>query len=122
MTINHLNIVVNDLKKTVKFFESFFEFTCKETKGDNILAVLENKENFTLVIMSSKTERITYPKDFHFGFILESKNAVDALHQKLQTAEFQVGNSPRMIRNSYTFYLQFDNLLIEVGHYLPTGN
>ena len=121
MTINHLNLVVNDLVQTIKFFETFFEFTLKDIKGDNIIAVLENKENFTLVIMSSKNQELSYPKDFHFGFILESKIAVDTLHQKLQAAGFQIENNPRTIRNSYTFYLSFDNLFIEIGHYLPTA-
>lgn len=122
MTINHLNLVVNDLAKTVKIFETFFEFTCKEIKGDNIIAVLENKENFTLVIMSGKTEQVVYPKDFHFGFILESKATIDALHLKLKGAGYQLGDKPRSIRNSYTFYLNFDTLFIEIGHYLPATN
>lgn len=118
MTINHLNLVVTDVSKSVLFFEKYFEFTCELIKGEHIIAILSNKENFTLVLMNSKNEDTTYPKDFHIGFILDDLKAVDDLHQKLIKGGIAISQPPRKIRNSYAFYFWFENIFIEVGHYL----
>lgn len=118
MTINHLNLVVPDVSKAATFFETYFNFHCDIVKGDNQIAVLTNKEKFSLVIMGSKTGDINYPAAFHTGFILDSPEAVDALHKKLADGNISVPDIPKKIRNSYGFYFYFDNLFIEVGHYL----
>ncbi|MDR6371209.1 putative lactoylglutathione lyase [Chryseobacterium bernardetii] len=118
MTINHLNLVVTDVRKSVLFFEKYFEFTCELIKGEHIIAILSNKENFTLVLMNSKNEDTTYPKDFHIGFILNHLDEVDDLYQKLIKDGIAIQQSPRKIRNSYAFYFWFENIFIEVGHYL----
>jgi predicted enzyme related to lactoylglutathione lyase len=118
MTINHLNLIVTDVTKAVQFFETYFEFTCEFIKGDNVIAVLKNNENFTLVIMANKNGDIIYPKDFHIGFMIDSSEQVDALYEKLGNGKVAVTQSPRKIRDSYAFYFYFDHLFIEVGHYL----
>lgn len=118
MTINHLNLIVVDVAKAVHFFETYFDFTCIMIKGENIIAVLKNKENFTLVVMSNKDGQYDYPKDFHIGFMIESTEAVDKLYKKLTDGAIAIAQSPRKIRDSYAFYFYFDNLFIEVGHYL----
>ncbi|WP_426479309.1 VOC family protein [Chryseobacterium sp. CBSDS_008] len=120
MTINHLNLVVTDVMNSVLFFEKYFGFTCEIVKGEHIIAVLRNNENFTLVLMSSKNGDTVYPKDFHIGFILDSPDEVDHLHHKLIEGGIAIGQSPRKIRNSYAFYFWFDNIFIEVGHYLAS--
>ena len=118
MTINHLNLIVTDVAKAVQFFETYFDFTCELIKGENVIAVLKNKENFTLVIMANKNGDTIYPKDFHIGFMLDSSEQVDANYQKLGNGKVDIIQPPRKIRDSYAFYFYFDNLFIEVGHYL----
>lgn len=121
MTINHINLTVEDVHHATKFFEDNFDFECEEMKGENMIAVLRNKENFTLVLMSSKMNKngnSSYPDAFHIGFMLESAEEVDQLHQKLKDSKIEVGESPRKIRDSYGFYFYFDNIFIEVGQYL----
>ncbi|WP_281321825.1 VOC family protein [Flavobacterium aestivum] len=118
MTINHLNLVVTDVTNAVNFFETHFDFNCEFVKGDSVIAVLKNKENFTLVIMGNKNGDTTYPKAFHIGFMLDSTEEVDSLHKKLVDNKIEVDQSPKKIRDSYAFYFYFDNLFIEVGHYL----
>lgn len=118
MTINHLNLVVKDVQKTAIFFETYFDFQCTIVKGDNIIAVLQNADNFTLVIMSSKTGDTDYPKDFHIGFMLDSPDKVDNLHKKLINGNYKIDQFPKKIRNSYAFYFHYDNLFIEIGHYI----
>jgi predicted enzyme related to lactoylglutathione lyase len=121
MTINHINLVVADVTKAVQFFETYFEFNCEHVKGDNVIAVLKNKENFVLVLMSSLNQSSTaYPDAFHIGFMVASPSEVDSLHQKLTEGKNQIAQPPRKIRDSYGFYFHFDNLFIEVGHYLSS--
>lgn len=118
MTINHLNLIVTDVTNAVKLFETYFDFNCEFIKGENGIAVLKNMNNFTLVIMNNKQDDITYPKDFHFGFITDNSAQVDNLYKKLVDGKLEIIHPPRKIRDSYTFYFHFDNLFIEVGHYL----
>jgi predicted enzyme related to lactoylglutathione lyase len=123
MTINHLNLVVTDVNKAVLFFENYFEFTCEHVKGDNVIAVLKNKEDFVLVLMSAqmnKNGNSLYPDAFHIGFMVATEGAVDSLHQKLTEGKNEVPQAPGKIRDSYGFYFHFDNLFIEVGHYLTS--
>ena len=117
MKLNHINLVVTDVATTTTFFETHFGFKHIETKGDNVISILKNADNFTLVLMTEKQGPIVYPKDFHIGFMQESTDAVEAIYQQLKDAGIQVG-APRKIRASFGFYFYFDNLFIEVGCYL----
>jgi len=121
MTINHLNLPVSDVAAATTFFESHFDFKCLETKGDNMIAVLTNPADFTLVLMSSKInkgENTAYPDAFHIGFILDSAEKVNDTFSKLKTGGIPLEREPQKIRNSFGFYFYFDNLFIEVAHYL----
>ena len=118
MTINHLNLVVKNVAETAHFFESYFEFELTQMLGDNIIAVLQNKANFTLVLSTDKNGNNQYPEDFHIGFIQDSIERVDQMYNKLKSDGIAVGRAPGKIRNSYAFYFYFDNVFIEVGHYL----
>ena len=119
MRLNHLNLVVSDVQKFIDLFTLYFGFKCTETKGENIIVVLKNEDDFTLVIMSSK-DTIQYPSAFHIGFMQENIEAVDQLYEDLNTGGIVVGQGPRKIRDSYGFYFTFDNIMIEVGHYLKS--
>ncbi len=120
MTINHLNLPVSNVAEAITFFESHFDFKCTQTKGDNMIAVLKNTADFTLVLMSSKMNRNdnnTYPDAFHIGFILDSIEKVNGTYLTLKTAGIQLDREPQKIRDSFGFYFYFDSLFIEVGHY-----
>ncbi|ACU60722.1 VOC family protein [Chitinophaga pinensis] len=116
MTINHLNLVVVKLPEAVSFFETYLDFHCETRKGD-VIAVLTNKANFTLVLMTDKNDDTRYPGAFHLGFILDDTAAVDVLYERLRSGNIAVDRPPAKIRNSYGFYFYFDNLFIEIGHY-----
>lgn len=117
MNINHLNLVVNNLSATVSFFETYFDFNCIAEKGQ-VISVLKNPSDFTLVIMKDKQQQPRYPENFHLGFMLDSPEKVDNIHKKLVAGKVNVEQLPGKIRDSYGFYFHFDNLFIEVGHYL----
>lgn len=117
ITLNHANLVVTDLKAAIGLFEKHFAFTCIETKGENVVAVLTNANDFTLVLMVSKEGDHKYPSAFHVGFMQPSEQAVTDFYQRLTEDGIDAGKEPRKIRDSFGFYFLFDNLMIEVGHY-----
>jgi predicted enzyme related to lactoylglutathione lyase len=117
MTINHLNLVVTDVPKAIALFETNFDFTCEEIKGDNAIAILINIAGFTLVLMHGKDP---YPRHFHFGFFVAAEAEVDSMHSRLATHLATIPDNPSRIRDTYGFYFHFDNLLIEVGYRLPS--
>lgn len=120
MKLNHLNLTVPHVETTRLFFETYFNFQCVDLKGDHLLAVLTGTDGFILTLMSetfNKNGVSSYPQGFHFGFILDSKEEVDALYERLKESKLPIEHAPGKIRNSYGFYFYFDNLFIEIGHY-----
>ncbi len=117
MKLNHINLVVSNVAEATLFFESHFNFKCTDIKGDNIVAILKNLDDFTLVIMKNKEGVPVYPDAFHIGFMLDSIEKVNDTFQKLKAAGIVEGKEPKKIRESFGFYFNFENLMIEVGHY-----
>ncbi len=117
MKLNHINLVATDVAAAIKLFETYFHFKCIEIKGDNIVAILKAEDDFTLVIMTGKNEAVRYPEAFHIGFMLNNTNTVIETYNKLKDGGIPVGKEPSKIRDSFGFYFNFDNLMIEVGHY-----
>ena len=118
MKLNHINLIVTNVPKAIHFFETFFDFKCTDIKGDNIVAILKGTDNFILVLMTNKEEQITYPNNFHIGFMLDNAEQVTATYLKLKNGGIEIESEPRKIRDSFGFYFTFDNIMIEVGHYL----
>lgn len=118
MNLNHINLVVSNVADAIKLFETYFNFKCTDIKGDNIVAILKGADDFTLVIMTDKNGQISYPTAFHIGFMLDREEAVTKTYNNLKNGGIDVGQEPRKIRDSFGFYFNFDNIMIEVGHYL----
>lgn len=118
MNLNHINLVVSDVTAAVELFETYFNFNCIEIKGDNIVAILKGVNGFTLVIMKDKYGTATYPDAFHIGFMMDSELEVTETYQLLKNGSVAVGQAPSKIRDSFGFYFSYDNIMIEVGHYL----
>ena len=117
MQLNHLSLAVPDVREASQFFETFFDFKCVDSKGADVLAVLECQDGFTLVLSHlDKEAAIVYPKDFHVGFILESQEQVQAVFEQLQSAEINLPYPPRIMRDSFIFYCRvLDTFLLEVS-------
>lgn len=121
MKLNHMNLTVPNVRTARLFFETYFNFQCVDLKGDHLLAVLNGTDGFILTLMSetfNKNGVSAYPENFHFGFILDSKEEVYALYERLKAGHLPLEHEPGKIRNSFGFYFYFDNLFIEIGHYM----
>ncbi|GAB4026954.1 VOC family protein [Spirosoma koreense] len=108
MALKHLNLAVPDVAQTRTFFETYFGFTCLETKGDNIISILKDNDDFILSISNfNKAESPTYPADFHVGFVQDSPEQVKAIYETLKVAGVEVGKEPHNYggRGTMSFYV-----------------
>ncbi|MVN79313.1 VOC family protein [Hymenobacter sp. HMF4947] len=120
MNLNHLNLAVSNVVQTQQLFEKYFGLTA--FTSTSALAVLADEKGFTLTLSNFKKElAVTYPADFHIGFVQETQAQVDALYQRLTSDGFVI-DAPRKFHGSWTFYWREPGgLLIEVLCFTSAG-
>ncbi|MBB6108939.1 VOC family protein [Mucilaginibacter lappiensis] len=118
MKLNHINLPVTDVAASIIFFEQYFNFKCVEIKGDNLLAVLQGSDSFTLVLMANSFNRkgnSAYPDAFHIGFFVENRDKVMDMYNRLLAGGYAMEHPPGSLRGSYGFYFNAPgNLLTEI--------
>jgi lactoylglutathione lyase len=118
MNLNHLNLTVRDLPLVRDFFIKNLGFVAAEPKPNDSLSVMKGGNNFTLVMMSDRMNEKgnnLYPDAFHFGFFLDSREAVNSKYEELKTDGRAVLQEPAEIRKSFGFYFHLDRLLVEIS-------
>ena len=88
MKLNHLDLQVSDIHAARTFFETHFGLRCSYTRGNEI-ALLEDDIGFSLGLSNglssaAQSAALTYPPDFHIGFVLEDASQVESLYGRLQ--------------------------------------
>jgi len=117
MALNHLNLTVPDVSQTRAFFETYFGFRCiAEPRGD-ALVVLVDESGFVLTLNNfDNAEEVAYPGAFHVGFRQDSREQVDAIHQRLKAAGFDM-KPPHEFHGAWTIYFRAPGgFLVEVFH------
>ncbi|HEY9197234.1 MAG TPA: VOC family protein [Mucilaginibacter sp.] len=118
MKLNHINLPVSDVAASTGFFEQYFNFKCIDKKGDNLLAVLQGADGFTLVLMSdtlNSKSNTAYPGAFHIGFFVDTRDEVLAIHAKLLKGGYATEKAPASMRGGYGFYFNAPgNILTEI--------
>ncbi|WP_374459263.1 VOC family protein [Chryseobacterium taeanense] len=119
MNLNHINIVVKDVNKAVNLFTTHLGFSLIVNRNSK-MAVMENGNNFALVIwgqkLNHKENMPEYPENFHIGFYQKDEEAVWKIYEKLKTeADLQFENEPKKIWNTFGFYFFFEKLMIEIS-------
>jgi len=119
MRLNHINLPVTDVAASKLFFEQYFDFTCTQVKGDHALAVLKGADGFSLVLMSqafNKDGAADFPSAFHVGFLLERKEDVAVMYEKLHFGGIHLEHAPGNMRGVFGFYFMAPgNILVEVS-------
>jgi lactoylglutathione lyase len=113
MKVNHLHLMVPDVRAASAFFEKYFEL--RNAGGNAGLTVLLDDAGFVLTLMKagSKSSK-TYPENFHVGFFVEDEARVDAIHRRLLDDGFDIGAPQRA--HAYSFYVGAPGgFLVEVG-------
>jgi len=119
MELNHLNLVVKDVDKTIELFEKHLGFELISNRNSK-MAVMQNNRSFALVIwgqvMNNEENIPDYPTNFHIGFYQKDENAVCEIYDKIKDENFlKVDNEPKKMRNTFGFYFYFENLMIEIS-------
>ena len=117
MRLNHVNLTVPEVARTREFFETYFGFRCITATGRDTIAVLVDETGFVFTLSNfEKTNEVEYPGAFHIGFMQESRERVNEIHDRLKTDGFDVG-APREFHGAWTFYFRAPgNFVVEVGH------
>ena len=117
MKLNHVNLTVPDVSQTRTFFETYFGFRCVVERDRKPLAVLVDDSGFVLTLNNFDNEaKVEYPGAFHIGFMQESRERVNEIHDRLKADGFDVG-APREFHGAWTFYFRAPgNFVVEVGH------
>ena len=106
MNMDHVNLSVPDIQETRAFLETYFglRFLGPPDTNKIIVAVDDNK---TIVALSnfSNASHYDYPDAFHIGFNQPSREAVDAIHQKMIDNGIKAGKRIDF-HGAWTFYVK----------------
>jgi catechol 2,3-dioxygenase-like lactoylglutathione lyase family enzyme len=106
MKLNHLNICTSDVNAAADFFAKYFGFQRMPTHGVDVMALVKDETGFVLLFSNfTKNVKPVYPAGFHFGFIVETKEEVNAMYERLH-ADGYASEAPRAMHGSWTFYFK----------------
>jgi catechol 2,3-dioxygenase-like lactoylglutathione lyase family enzyme len=121
MRLNHLNLTVPDVAESQRFFETHFGLRCVFQRGTRLAVLMDDSGfAFTLSNFDGSTE-VKYPGAFHIGFMQESRERVDEIHDLLEAAGVEI-QPAREFHGAWTFYFRAPGgILVEVLHQQPGG-
>ena len=104
MQLNHLNLVTHDIDASQTFYETHFGFRLLfEEMGERFLG---NDDGFLLAI-SSVDEPADPPRWLHFGFCLDSAEAVEARYNTMKDAGVEIAEDFFAIPDKFVaFYVR----------------
>lgn len=115
MILNHLDLQVTDVQKTVSFFETFFDLTLQTSRTSPAFAILHDEGGFVLVLQRKKDAAQKYPDGSHLGFLVDDIATVERLHARLESGGYEVGPIDRNARGTMIYCRLSDGLLVEVS-------
>ena len=114
MNLNHLNLTVTDVAATTTFLQTYFDMRLQS--GNNHMAFLSDGNRFFLALFKANEPTVTYPKDFHIGFYVESEARVDAINRRLRDDGYDVPEPKQ--DHGYKFYVHKPGgFMLEVSFY-----
>lgn len=79
--LNHLHLHVRDVERAWRFYTRHFGFAESVRHGD--ILFLRNRDGFDLALAPARAVE-SFPEWFHFGFRLDSAEAVRSLYRAMQ--------------------------------------
>ena len=113
MKVNHLHLMVPDVRASVEFFEKYFDL--RNGGGNAGLTVLLDDDGFVLTLMKAGSKPARgYPENFHVGFFVADEARVDGIHRRMKDDGLDV--APPARGHAYSFYVGAPGgFLVEVG-------
>lgn len=82
MDLNHLHLMVKDIRRSQAFYETMFGFTEKVRYGSDLL-FLQNAHGFDLALTPTAQPQ-PLPPGVHYGFSTSDPNFLDELYRRGQ--------------------------------------
>lgn len=110
MRIEHIAMYVNDLQKAKEFFEKYFNAISNEgyhNKTTDFRSYFLSFDDGVRLEIMNKPQMMDYEKGInrtgfvHIAFSLGSKDAVDALTEKMRNDGYNVISGPRTTGDGY---------------------
>lgn len=114
MKLNHLDLRVRDVSTFSAFLVRHFDFVITSHAESKVLVFLEDGHGFSLVLQRTEHD-VTYPEDFHLGFLVDRADEVHRARTRLHEAGVDV---PEVVVNGRGTLLYFrgpEGLLFEIS-------
>ena len=123
MKLNHLDLQVSDVQRSVCLFEELLGFHLQSSRTSPALAILVGEGGFTLVLQRRKNAADQYPEGFHFGFLVEDVETVRRFHAAARArADLDVSDVIENGRGVLVYSRTDDGLLLEVSWHRPRAH
>ena len=120
MNLNHLGLGVTEVPQTVAMFEKYFGLRRLDHYPVSEKMGFLNDDSGALITIF-RVPDVNYPKIFHIGFMQDSVEQVDAMHEQLRSDGFD----PEVMREEYgrkTFYFKAPGgFTIEVNAFITSA-
>ena len=104
MNLNHLGLGVTEVPQTIAMFEKYFGLRRVDHSPVNEKMGFVNDDSGALITIF-RVPDADYPKIFHIGFMQDTVEQVDAIHEQLESDGF----APEAMREEHgrkTFYFK----------------
>ncbi len=102
MIVNHINLTVTDVHEAAAFLQKYFALRLAGQPSRGFAALFDDY-GLVLTLMKGRTGEVNYPATFHIGFGQPTREAVDAMYERLKADGFAV--EPPQKSHAYTFYV-----------------
>jgi catechol 2,3-dioxygenase-like lactoylglutathione lyase family enzyme len=113
MQLNHLDLQVTDVARSVEFFEQIFGLVLQSNRRSPAIAILGDGAGFVLVLQ--RRDVVAYPDGFHVGFLVDDVSLVHAAHARATAAGLEVTPVETDNRSTRIYCRAPDGYAVEVG-------
>jgi catechol 2,3-dioxygenase-like lactoylglutathione lyase family enzyme len=117
--LNHLDLQVTDVARTVEFFEEAFGLHLDSNRQSSTIAFLSDGDGFVLVLQLMKSPPESYPVGFHFGFLVDDVDSVHRFHAKARALGLETSDIIENGRGTQVYCSGPDGLIAEVSFRPP---
>jgi catechol 2,3-dioxygenase-like lactoylglutathione lyase family enzyme len=113
--LNHLDLQVSDVQRSVAFFEDAFGMRLQSSRKSPAIAILGDDDGFTLVLQRRKNDGDAYPEGFHLGFFLDDAALVRAFRARAADRGYDVSEVIENGRGTLVYCRTEDGIVVEVS-------
>jgi catechol 2,3-dioxygenase-like lactoylglutathione lyase family enzyme len=113
MHLNHLHISVRDVARTRQFYENYLGFRFFRAIEEDFIFL---RDDYGLLLAIDKIDQpASFPNWFHYGFCLDSRDAVKAAYERMKADSIPLGMELKEFDSRVVFFcLDPDGNKIEI--------